>query len=75
MGSNAQAVLELPLLEFFNVMQAGKHHTFIGESLPYKKNAQGRAPIIFKNWLCTLDRVFIMVSFYYDAKLMHKIGK
>ena len=28
-----------------------------------------------KNWLCTLGRVFIMVSFYYDARLMHKIGK
>ena len=75
MDSNAQAILEPSLLGFLNVMQAGKDHTFIGESLPYKQNAQGHAPIIFKNWLCTLDRVFIMVSFYYDEKLMHKIGK
>ena len=37
MGSNAQAVLEPSLLEFLNVMQVGKDHTFIGELLPYKK--------------------------------------
>ena len=31
--------------------------------------------IFRKMWLCTLNWVFIMVSFYYDARLMYKIGK
>ena len=34
------------------------------------------APTIFRKfWFCTLNQVFIRVSFYYDARLMHRIGK
>jgi len=32
-------------------------------------------PFLEKFGFCTLDQVFIMVSFYNDARLMHKIGK
>jgi len=31
------------------------------------------APVIFEILAWTLDRVFIMVSFYSDAELIHKL--
>ena len=56
--------------KFDNVETQNKHEVSLGSCLL-------KIPFFFlgKILAWTLERVFIMVNFYSDAELMHKLGK